>query len=407
MDRTLHGVRYSGDQTLFDAMLDDERLAGPLRSRAGYEQHRRTVRMRLLSSAVRVDERLLPSLDASIRAVCERACYDEPVEAYVFEDPTINAFMTEGERETLLGISSGAVERLRGAELEFVIGHELGHALFRHFDAHVLLQNEELFEARQRRQVHAWRRASEISADRSGLICCGAVDIAAAALFRSLSGLGDPALTIRAEDFAAQWDQLYAEVTRGGEDDLWESTHPLPPLRIKAMLTFWRSDAPLLPADRPAPTRTLAEADAEVERLLSIMDPQAREQSSGDPLLEDFCLWGGLCLVTSAGDIDEAGKSALEGMVARGAVDRGLLDGDPETYLQNFRDALGRRRRRLRSLEMTKILKSVLAVGHAKGALSAADIAAFNRLGEALGIAEHACDLIRERYLDETATADG
>ncbi len=402
MDRTLHEVRFGGDQSLFDAMLDDERLAGPLRSRAGYEQHRRTVRMRLLSTAVRVDERLLPALDASIRAVCERARYEEPVEAYIFEDPTINAFMTEGERETLLGISSGAVERLLSTEFEFVIGHELGHALFRHFDAHVALQNEELLEARQRRKLYAWRRASEISADRCGLVCCGSVDVAAAALFRSLSGLGDQALTIRAEDFAAQWDQLYAEVTRGGEDDLWESTHPLPPLRMKAMLTFWRSDAPLLPRERPAPTRALGEADAEVERLLSIMDPQAREQGSRDPLLEDFYLWGGLCLVTSGGDVDEAGKATLEGMVTRGVVDRGLRAGDREAFIQNFRDALGRRRKRLRSLEMTRILKSVLTVGHAKGALSAEDVLAFNQLGEALGIAEHACDLIRERYLEET-----
>jgi hypothetical protein len=402
VERKLHEVRYSGDATLFAAMLDDERLAGPLRSRAGYEQHRRTVRMRLLSSAVRVDQRLLPGLDASIRAVRERACYEEPVEAYVFEDPTINAFMTEGEQEALLGISSGAVERLRSAELEFVIGHELGHALFRHFDAHVVLQNEELLDGRQRHQLYAWRRAGEISADRCGLVCCGSVDAAAAAMFRSLSGLGAQTVEIRAGDFAAQWDQLYAEVTRGGEDDLWESSHPLPPLRMKALLNFWRSDAPLLPTDRPAPIRSLAEADADVERLLSIMDPQAREQSAGDPLLEDFCLWGGLFLLTTGSNVDEAGKAALEGMVARGAVDRGLRGGDQAAFFQSFEDALARRRKRLKSLEMTKILKSVLAVGYAKGTLSDDEIAAFNRLGATLGIAEHACDLIRERFMDET-----
>ena len=401
MSKTLHDIRFGGDQAAFDALLEDEHLAGPLRSRAGYEQHRKTVRMRLLSTAVRVDPRMLPGLDASIAVIRERACYDDPVEAYVFEDPTINAFMTQGEKQTLLGISSGAVERLKGAELEFVIGHELGHALFRHFDAHVVLQSEELLDIKQRQQLYAWRRASEISADRCGLICCGSVDVAATAMFRSLSGLGKT-LQVRAEDFAEQWDHLQAELSRGGDDELWESTHPLPPLRMKAMLTFWNADAPLLPADRPAPRHSLEDADEQIKRLLAIMDPLARAKRGGDPLLEDFCLWGGLCLVTANGGVDEAGKAALQTFVPPAMVDSGLQGGvGKETLLANFQEALGRRRKRLKSLEMTKILKSILAVGHAKGKLTDKDVEAFNALGEALGIAEHACDLIRERYLEE------
>ena len=410
MAPTLHDVRFAADRELFEALLKDEHLAGPLQSHAAYEHHRKIVRMHLLSSAVRVDARMLPKLAASIDAMHERAHYEGEVEAYVFEDPAINAFMAEGEKRTFLGISSGAVNGLSGRELEFVIGHELGHAFFRHADAHAILQNEEDLSTTLRKKIYAWRRASEISADRCGLVCCGDLDIAATAMFRTLSGLGDKDLSVHAEDFAEQWDHLLDEVIRGGDDDLWENSHPFPPLRMKAMLLLWRSDAALLPPDRPAPTRTLEHADEEVRRLLSTMDPLARKEVGRDPVLEDFWLWGGLCLATTQGIVDARAKETLKKLVARGAIEQSLQEENHHlTFFTHFYITLKRRRKRLRSLDKSKILKRILRVDHAKGDLSERDLSerdvkAFNAIGERLGISEEACDLVRERYRDTLET---
>jgi Zn-dependent protease with chaperone function len=174
----LHTVRFGGDLELFE-QLSREDLADRL-TQAGFEQHRQSIRKRLLSSAVRVDPRMLPKLDASIRALKRRANYEEHFEAYVFEGTEINAFLTRGEKHTFLGLSSGAINVLSEAELEFVIGHELGHALFQHIDAAFTtrLQDERL-ENRLQKRLLAWKRASEISADRCGLVCCGSLDAAA------------------------------------------------------------------------------------------------------------------------------------------------------------------------------------------------------------------------------------
>ena len=47
----------------------------------------------------------------------------------VFDQPSINAFVTRGRSCVMVGLSSGAVNGLSPRELEFVIGHELGNSL--------------------------------------------------------------------------------------------------------------------------------------------------------------------------------------------------------------------------------------------------------------------------------------
>ncbi|MCK5798448.1 MAG: hypothetical protein KAI47_14755, partial [Deltaproteobacteria bacterium] len=80
-----------------------------------------------------------------------------------------------------------------------------------------------------------------------------------------------------------------------------------------------------------------------------------------------------------------------------------------EAFLAHFDSTLKRRRKRLRSLDKSKILKRILRVAHAKGDLSERDLSerdvkAFNAIGERLGISEEACDLVRERYRDTLET---
>lgn len=410
MERSVHleAVRFSGDLELWEALSREEELSGPL-SIASYDKHRTSIRAHLLATAVRVDPRMLPKLDASIRAMRERAHYASRFEAYVFEDPAINAFITEGTSHTYLGLSSGAVNTLSSEEIEFVIGHELGHALFRHISARSIASHEEQLENRLRKRLLAWRRASEISADRCGLVCCGSIDVAASAIFRSISGLATPGLKIHPEDFSEQWDHLLAEVIKGGDDDAWQHSHPFPPMRMKAIVLFWQSTAPALPAGRPGAGLSLQQVDEEVIRLLTTMDPVAREKhDSADPLLEDFLLWGGLYMTYAGGVRDEAAAARLKGLVASGAMARGLAQTtDPAQFAQHIRDAIGRRHKKLRALEINRILKSMLHVGCANRRLTSAGKGAFKEVASILGIEAEACDVVCQKYYDDMGDGDG
>jgi len=303
----LDSVQFSVDRELTTELAESMELKATL-AEASFAEHRKSVRKKLLATAVRVDPRMLPTLSASIRAMKERAHFEDHVEAYVFEDPSINAFLTTGVKHTYLGLSSGAVNNLSETELSFVIGHELGHALFGHADFTLTSRlNDDDLELSSRRKLLAWQRASEISADRCALVCCPSIDVGATALFRSLSGLSNPHLSIHPNDFSEQWDHLLAEVITHGSDDMWKTSHPYPPMRMKAMVMFWESDCPALPADRPVRDVPMAKVDEEVSRLLATLDPAARaQQGAGDPLLEDISLWATLTVVR-AGDQIHAG----------------------------------------------------------------------------------------------------
>ena len=398
----LHSIRFAGDRQLFRQLREGGvQTATP--STAEYEQHKRTLRKRLLSSAVRVDPVLLPKLDASIRAVRERASFGPEIEAYVFDDPSVNAFFSEGQSHTFLGLSSGAVNTLSSDELEFVIGHELGHAVFEHIDAQLATQlNHDALGTSERRKALAWKRACEISADRCGLVCCGSLEAAATAVFRTLSGITLPSLRIDPTHFSKQWDHLLDEVIKQGADDTWETTHPFPPLRIKAMTLFWESDTEVLPP-RDGPKTSLATVDEEIARLLSTMDPQTRSSGDvADPLLEDVLMWAGMALTRCDPPPHPEVAAEFTRLVPSS------VGADPSShagYLTHLQAALDRRAKRLSAGDINRIFKALLTIAYAKGSISEAELACLREIGALMGIAARGVEVVHERFCQQRAPA--
>jgi Zn-dependent protease with chaperone function len=142
----------------------------------------RAVRLELLGSAVRADERnfaVLHRLLAEVGATLDAA---ELPELFVQASPTFGA-MTVGMDKPLIVLDSGLVDLLDEEELRFVIGHELGHALSGHAVYRTLLLRllslsgvltavpvgglgiRVIIAA-----LMEWSRKSELSADRAGLL---------------------------------------------------------------------------------------------------------------------------------------------------------------------------------------------------------------------------------------------
>jgi len=397
----LDSIRYAGDRSLFEQLRGKPELQDST-SGVQRDEHRKSVRKRLLASAVRVNKRLLPKLDESIRAVQERARYDAQIEAYIFEEPNINAFLTSGMKHTYLGLSSGAVNTLSAQELEFVIGHELGHALFGHLEANFSSRlNDDALETRSRQELLSWKRAGEISADRCGLVCCGSLDVAATAMFRTLSGLSTPGLSIHPNDFSEQWDHLLTEVIETGDEDMWKTTHPFPPMRMKAMVRFWQSDSETLPKNREYQDAPVSQVDDEVARMLAAIDPLARSKSgASDPLLEDVVLWAGLAVAHAS---EHANGAVLERLrklvpVALAAHPSGdeLSKADCMAHLKQ---ALASRSKRLRSTEIHRVLSSVLALGTDAELQDGNPFwRAFLEVGKEFGVNESGCVVVRDRH---------
>lgn len=398
--------RYRGDLDLIAALKANPRL-GKRISEAGSVAARNQIRTQLLHSAVRVDKRLLPQLASSSSRLQAASGLSDQIELYVFESSAVNAFVTRGRSHLFVALSSGAINILSEGELEFVIGHELGHAMFEHVDFGVgpLLEAQNV-EPRDRMQMFAWKRAAEISADRMGLIFCGSLETAATAFFKTLSGLSLPGVTIDVAAFAEQWDHLMAEVVQCGDNEgHWQITHPFPPLRMKAMQLFWKSDYFEDADDRrlPGARPSLAAIDQETAKLLAMMDPMARDdKTTGDPLLADFVLWGGVHIALSNGEINEHEKRRLTGVAQPEAVDNAISQNPTmESSLINFGQFLERRHQRLRTLEIHRIMEGLLHIAHADGQMDAQEKQALVAVAQKLGIPAGAVDMMISKYQSE------
>jgi Zn-dependent protease with chaperone function len=142
----------------------------------------RAVRLVLLGSAVKVDERQFARLQRLLADVGATLDATELPEMYVSASPFLNS-VTVGMKKPTIILNSALVDLLDEDELRFVIGHELGHALSGHAVYQTLLQRllvlsgvlgsiplgglgfrvivAALFE---------WARKAELSADRAGLL---------------------------------------------------------------------------------------------------------------------------------------------------------------------------------------------------------------------------------------------
>ena len=142
----------------------------------------RAVRLELLGSAIRVDERQFPALHRSLAGVATVLDASEVPEIYVSANPFPNA-VTIGMDKPLIVVNSALVELLDEEEMAFVLAHELGHAISGHAVYQTLLQRLlQLTGVLQsiplgglgiRLIVAAlmeWSRKAELSADRAGLL---------------------------------------------------------------------------------------------------------------------------------------------------------------------------------------------------------------------------------------------
>lgn len=359
----------------------------------------------MLRDGVRVSPRILPKVAATVDRLRNVIGDETPCEAYVFSRPDIQAFVTLQDDVALIGLSSGAVQQLAGpGELEFVLGHELGHVLFKHalLPDHALLKSGRL-TVRQAMRVRAWERAAEISADRVGLLVCGSLQGAAASFFKLIAGVSLQDHTFDLNEFSGQWDELASEITALGQRELWDCSHPLGPLRMRAMVMFWDAWNDRSRPDRDAALRS---NDESVRRMLTMMDPSevCDETSGSDTLLSPFFFWGGLYVAMADGELSVEERQRLLELAPPG-----FQVGDPFTIaktnpnkgLEQFKGDLESRRRKFSAIELYRIMAGVLSVACADGHISAQEKQRIHEIGAAIGLHDVACDLVIQRYLSE------
>ena len=103
-----------------------------------------------------------------------------------------------GEKRFRILITSGSVDLLTPEELDFLVGHELGHYLCGHMPYHMLVEAvySPLFSSNTslgiinlvKLPLLEWYRASHLTGDRMGLLCCQDINVALSAMIK-MSGI--------------------------------------------------------------------------------------------------------------------------------------------------------------------------------------------------------------------------
>lgn len=235
----------------------------------------------LLSTAVRITPELFPQLHNSLSGVNKAIGLEREVHSFVVADPNMQAYccshQSQGEATFTIILSSGLVEKLTPEELRFVIGHEVGHFLCEHWR----YPSQEAFETPGEKlaalQLH---RSAEISADRIGLLTADSIEAACSAMIKTAAGLGAPHLRPDISSMLSQFRELSGR--QGHSDSIWV-THPIIPLRIRALLRFDNVALKLRSGNEVA-TETIEAADAAIARDFGKSSGFALEKLDDDHL---------------------------------------------------------------------------------------------------------------------------
>ncbi len=392
-------VQARRDRELRGALLADRGVQKALEKfeqrASGYGfRHRRS----LLAEAIRLNRRIAPEVADALAHCRATLGFTRPVEIYLQPSASYGAFCSKGTTGPLiLGLTSRLIEDFTPAELRFVIGHELGHAMYDHFGIPMPITatiediGGTLVSRAVQLRLFVWCRAAEVSADRAGLLCVGDPEVAATAFFKLASGLSRPAIRADLEAFAAQLDSMAsapsALSSKREDDDTLDcfSTHPYTPVRVRALLAFGRSQAFLGRVDEAAGVGGLSDDDVEqiVERDLALMEPSYLEEP-GEPARQMrralYC--AGALVAAADGGVAPAELAALRALL-------GARDVDPPTDVVAIERELDGLLPTLAAGPMAhraQLVQHLTVIAAVDGEVAESEYAVMARLAEALGV---------------------
>jgi tellurite resistance protein len=391
-------IQSRRDRVLREELVDDWGVKHALKKidqlTSGYGLR---TRRNLLTGALRLTKGIAPDAYRSLAACREVLGYERPVELYVKPDPMVQAFCARSvSGPIIIGISSRLLETFSDAELRFVIGHELGHAVFDHFaipmPATATLEDVggKFVSRPVSLKLYLWCRAAEVTADRAGVVCAGAVEPAANALLKIASGLGTDVIKPDLAAFVSQIDALHAapaacadERNEEGVLDCFD-THPYSPLRVRALLAFARSQAFQRATGKPADGIDGDELERIVEHDLSVMEPSYLEDRGETPELMRRVLYcAGVCVAAANGDIAATELRALRALLGAKNVD---IPDQLDAIRKELGERLAEAKDKVPFAGRAQIVQHATIIAAADGVVEQSELDELTRLAQGLGV---------------------
>jgi len=386
--------RYRGDaadvQQLFDVYHIGEYLEA---FEENSRRHEHGIRERLMTHGIRLNESLSPRIYRLYGEVCGALEIDGDAEVFCLPDQDVNAFaildVREEKTHMLIGVTSGALERLDDDELKSILGHEFGHFLFDHNRLNALLtqaqdnQSMTVLPAFGESLFLRWRKKAEISCDRAGLLACGDFRASARALLKATFGLSEKNLNLDIDSLVAQVDEVR---TSPELINTAFASHPLLPIRLKSLELFARSDlAVSCGCKLPGDAIPLADVDDQVDEFINLSRRHPTEPLS-EAVMKTIALGGALVMGADAMISDEEVKLLVQ-------ILHGLFTDEPESVIVTDRAEIAKQLPVVAAVVAEKggeqdkgfILSRLAQIAYADGALHEPESRAVLQVAEMLG----------------------
>jgi len=276
-------LRFEYEHHLFQGLIRESEIQ--IWQQENTRQNYFNLRKRhLLGTAVKITANLFPELDGIYQNCLKRIGGQLTGHLYVHQSSEYNANIYSHKQRFDVLLTSAVVKDFSSAEIAFVIGHELGHALFEHSNipAGVLLfdQNAPAISNELAKRLFQWSRAAEISADRVGFLTCGSLSTAANAFFKTASGIHFQDDNRIVQALRTQFEEIKALTAE--MDSVTLSTHPLIPIRFKSLELISLDLLSFRNTGKPLNLRDLQAINRQVQEVLIQTDPVKLEAFSND-----------------------------------------------------------------------------------------------------------------------------
>lgn len=301
------------ENNLFQTL--EGKLVEKIIAEANYEPEENIWKNILEGHSFKVTEKMSPKLYHIFHDVKNKLNYKKNIDFYITNSAELNAFAltrSDDKDTDIININSALISMFDDDELRFVVGHEIGHLITRY--ARVVRLINFIFPDPEKvplilaHRIELWQKVSELTADRFGFIASPNVEKCVSGFFKMASGLSTDRIDFDYKAYLIDNEKILDYFTQNRN----MFTHPVNPLRIKAIKLFSESS---LYGDfkNDKEFNTDQVLNAEMDKLIAML--QTISTSPMDAFRKQFLASAGLIMANIDKNInDDEYESILESL---------------------------------------------------------------------------------------------
>ncbi len=405
-DLDLDAIAYKSDLDFFRQLPQKTDYLNAI-EQANKDNSQFNSRRSLLSTAMRMSENVSKPFFKIVDRCRETLKFKAPIEIFVVQDSHFNAAaMPMTDDRVLIYFTSSLLEKFSEEELAFVLGHEMGHIMFGHVNIPInsLAYYFHLLSGRDIIKLKSWQRAAELSADRAGLLCSQDYSAACTAFFKLSSGITSNNFKFNVNDYMVQFSDLEHYLKNNKSQNVNEvySSHPLNPIRLKALEIFKNSEAyGQFINDQTNVTLKTDESELLIKSFMDIMEPNyLDDESKSAETIREFMFYSAYMIASADGKMDDKEIKQIASLMNKEDVTLEVVElslKDPKQIIEDIKATSSKILFELSEIQRSNIVRDLFIVATADNALTMTEIDTMYNICNVFAVNPYLIeDLIRE-----------